>query len=417
MKNRKVFQKAVFIVLIVLILLSLVAPAIFSQPAAAPAPAQEKLLNGLKVLMWPDAKADNVSIRVRVHAGAAFDPQGKEGLMRILAANLFPNEGSREYFSEDLGGSLDVVTTYDYIQINASAKPEHFLQMMETVAAAVSNLGIDKETTAKLRTEQLARIAAAEKDPIYLSETVAAAKIFGTAPYGRPLMGTAASVQKIDFADLVDAKSRFLTADNATVAITGNFGKELAFRAARRYFGSWLKSDKRVPSSFRQPDDFAAGTVKVEFADAAKPIVRTARRAAGRADANYYATRIFNAVRMAQQCSNDSLYKRNLLSGVYWTAEEQDSTAACALAGGAAISEDQFNSAKAAVIAELNARVATPSGLADIWLDTDTYRSGSPQEELRKVSAVTYADVKAVADAIAKAPAARISVQAPAEKK
>src|SRR5580765_7591926 len=119
---------------------------------AAQAPKQEELLTGLKVLMWPDAKADKVTVRIRVHAGSAFDPQGKEGTMQLLADDLFPNEAARDFFSEDLGGSLSVVTTYDYIQINASSKPEGFLTMLETLSAAISNPAIDKELTAKLRT-------------------------------------------------------------------------------------------------------------------------------------------------------------------------------------------------------------------------------------------------------------------------
>lgn len=412
MKNKKVFQKAVFIALIVIILFSLIAPAIFGQ-TAAPVPAQEKLLNGLKVLMWPDAKSDNVAVRVRVHAGAAFDPQGKEGLMRVLAANLFPSEAAREFFSEDLGGSLDVVTTYDYIQINATAKPEHFLTMLETVSAAVANLAVDKETTAKLRTEQLARIAAIEKDAVYVSDTAAATKMFGTAPYGRPLMGTAASIQKIDFADLVEARSRFLTADNATVTITGNFGKDLAFRAARRYFGGWLKSDRRVPSTFRQPDDFAPETVKIEIADV-KPVVRGARKAPGRADAKYYTALVYNSVRAARGCSDAEALRVNLLSGTYWTTGEADGAGACALQ--AAVTQEQFDAAKSKVASNVRARIATPSGLADFWLDAETYRLQSIEDELKKLDAVTIGDVRSFGETIAKAPAVRVVVQAPAAK-
>ena len=59
--------------------------------------------------------------------------------MRMLADNIFPNEAAREFFTEDLGGSLEIVTNYDYIQINASSKPDQFLTMLETLASAVSN--------------------------------------------------------------------------------------------------------------------------------------------------------------------------------------------------------------------------------------------------------------------------------------
>src|SRR5260221_9837605 len=69
-----------------------------------PAPRQEKLLNGLKILMWSDAKANNVSVKIRIRAGSAFDPQGREGVMQMLADNIFPTETTREFFKDDLGG-------------------------------------------------------------------------------------------------------------------------------------------------------------------------------------------------------------------------------------------------------------------------------------------------------------------------
>ena len=94
MKNKNLFVKIVFIAFIVLLLFSLVAPAIFAQ--SMPAPKKESLLNGLKVLMWSDAKADKVTVKIRIHAGSAFDPQGKEGVMQLLADNIFPNEAAKE---------------------------------------------------------------------------------------------------------------------------------------------------------------------------------------------------------------------------------------------------------------------------------------------------------------------------------
>jgi len=87
----------------------------FINAQAGTRPKQEKLLNGLKVLMWSDPKADKVRVTLRIHSGSAFDPQGKEGVMKMLSDDLFPNEATREFFVEDLGGSLDVQTTYDYI--------------------------------------------------------------------------------------------------------------------------------------------------------------------------------------------------------------------------------------------------------------------------------------------------------------
>ena len=142
--------------------------------------------------------------------------------MQLLADNIFPNDITREYFREDLGGGLEMITTYDYIEINATGKSDGLRTMLETLATAIANPNIDKETTGKLKAKLLEKVKLAETDPAYVADRAVAKRLFGTFPYGRPQFGTAGSLQKIDYADLIDAKQRFLTSDNATIALSGN---------------------------------------------------------------------------------------------------------------------------------------------------------------------------------------------------
>src|SRR5258706_13638309 len=115
MKKRNLFRKVVFL------LFAMAALCVASTAQKLPGPRQEKLLNGLKLLMWPDGQANKVWVKIRIHSGSAFDPQGKEGLMKLLADSFFPTAATREFFTDDLGGSLEVVSNYDYIQVNASS--------------------------------------------------------------------------------------------------------------------------------------------------------------------------------------------------------------------------------------------------------------------------------------------------------
>lgn len=424
MKNKNLFVKIVFIAFIVLLLFSLVAPAIFSQ--VMPAPKKEILLNGLKVLMWDNAKADKVEVKIRIHAGSAFDPQGKEGVMQMLADNIFPNEAAKEFFTEDLNGSLEVVTNYDFIQINASSKPADFLTMLETLSTAVSNPGIDKETTAKLRTALLAKVKTLEADPAYVADRAAAKRLLGTFPYGRPQLGTEASVKTIDFADLIDAKARFLSADNATVAISGNFDRALGFRAVRRYFGSWLKSDKRVPSTFRQPDDPPSGLQVVPSPNAGKAAIRFAMRGVARSDKDLTASLIFTNIletrlrNRVPAAHTGDVFVRNefhILPGIITIGFSADKgefgtangkVEASELVGKALndpITDAEFLAAKTTVLTTLGARDAI-----SLWLDVDTFKTAEPTA---KSVEVTPADVRAFAETAARKPMVAILVNTP----
>ena len=424
MKNKKLFQKIVFIALILVILLSLVAPAIFAQAPAAPN--QEKLLNGLKILMWPDKTSDKVSIRIRVHAGSAFDPQGKEGVMQLLADTIFPNPAAKDFFAEDLGGSLTIVADYDMIEVDASAKSENFLSMLETLASAVSNLNIDKEQTNRLRDELLAKIAKLESEPGYVADRAAARRLLGTFPYGRAEDGNAASLAAVDFADLVDAKKRFLTADNATVAIWGNFDRNLAIRAARRYFGGWLKSDRKVPPTFREPD---GPENSMQFLASPKPdsaAIRMMTRGSARADADLAASMVFTRILEARLKGRvpsefaDKLFVRNdarTLRGVITVGFEAgsgdvgpangkiDAMQLVSKAINDPVTEGEFQAAKNDFKAAW-AKRDVPS----IWLDADTFRITSIDSYAKAAEKVTVGDVAAFAAKLGKQPFATVVV-------
>lgn len=405
----------------------------FPQNTNVKTPRQEKLLNGLKVLMWSDPSAQNVSVKIRFHSGSAFDPQEKEGLMQILAENIFPNDAVREFFTDDLGGTLEVVTNFDYIQINASAKSDEFLNLMETLANAVANPTIDKEITAKLKARQLEKVNQLEKNPAYIADQVTARRLFGNFPYGRKQAGSPESVQKIDFADLIFAKERFLTADNATVTITGNFKTDLAFRAARRYFGAWIKSDKRVPSTFRQPEEPDTKLFGVSLSSNGDSEVRYALRGLARNDKDFAASMVLTHILnnrlqdFAPKPSASNIFVRQderILPGVIvfgyksspkpvvampidsssaTTAAQPQNTASLLLSQ--SITTDEFTKAKAASLNDLSKKT-----IADWWLDIDTFKIASVSDEANNFNSVTQTDVQKVADKLSKSPVVSVSL-------
>jgi predicted Zn-dependent peptidase len=421
MKLRTLLSKIPLSNLVLPLLLALTAASAFSQSPSA-TPREEKLLNGLKLIMFDAPASDKVTLKVRVHAGSAFDPQGKEGLMKLLAANIFPNPEAKEFFA-DLGGSLEIQSNYDYIQVNATSKPEGFLQMLETVANAVVNVDIDKETTAKLKAEQLKAIQELTGNPAYIADQAAAARLFGTFPYGRPVDGTTASIAKIDFADLLDAKQRFFTSDNATVLIAGKIDKDLSYRAVRRYFGAWIKADKRVPSTFKQPDNPPTGVQMIDSPAADKFEVRFATRGVSRSSNQLAAYSIAAAVienRLKVQIPADA-------NGTV-TVESVDHV----LPGSFVIrfsGAERSNSAKIEAndivskalwtpVTEAEFQKAKPIGtgrlveydMYDRWLDVDTYKSEPPDDFNKRVGSVSLANVQDVISRLKGQPMAAVVV-------
>jgi hypothetical protein len=427
MKNKNFSGKIALIAMFGAIFLAFSITALFSQ--TSPAPKQEKLLNGLKVLMWSDPRAEKVTVNLRIHAGSSFDPQGREGLMQMLADDLFPNNISKEFFSEDLGGGLEIESNFDFIQINASSRPDALLTMLETLATAVSNPSIDKETTARLRSALLAKVETLEADPAYVADQAVASRLLGTFPYGRTQYGTAATLQKIDFADLLDAKQRFLTADNATIAISGNFDRSQAFRAIRRYFGGWLKADKRVPSTFRQPADPPPGILNLPTPKPGNGAIRFALRGVARSDREFAAsliyTRVFeNRLKMRVPAAHaGDLFVRNdahILPGIIivgFTVTKDEFGAGNGKIDGLdliakslsdPVTDAEFQTAKNAVRSDWAKR-----DIVSLWLDTDTFKTTSADTYARVVDNTNLSDVGAYAETVRRLPIAAVQVNTP----
>ena len=394
-------------------------------PAAASAqsgqPQEEKLLNGMKVLMWNDPKAEKVSLRIRIHSGSAFDPQGREGLMQLLSDVMFPNEAARDFFTEDLGGSLEVKTTYDYIEISASSTPDKFLTMLETISTAVTNPGIDREITTQVKTAHLKRLEAIESDMDHIANAAVASRLFGTFPYGRPQAGIRKTVEKIEFADLIEARQRFLTADNATLALAGNFDRVLGFRAIRRYFGNWLKADRKTPSTFKQPDAPSAEILTVAVPQTGTSAVRFAIRGPARGEKEFGAALIFAAIvdgrLKARTSSSERVFARSeahILPGsimigfpAHNETEPQKAVQSAKEIFSKAISdpvtEAEFSAAKQAVQLEWNKR-----DTLTFWLDADTYKTAGPASDMRTIESATLADVRAFAERAGQRPVASV---------
>lgn len=414
------FRKIAFL----LVFCAVSANSLFAQTAAQPR--QEKLLNGLKILIFSDPKAEKVSLRLRVHSGSAFDPKHKMGVMALLSESLFPDEQTKIFFREDLQGSLDVASNYDYIQITASGKPDEILTMLETVATTVSNPPLTPENFAKIRAERLKKVEEMQKNPAYVADMAVAKRLFGDFPYGRPADGTPESLKLIDRPDLLFARDRFFTADNATLAISGNVKADFAYMAARRLFGAWKKSDKLVPATFRQPDEPNAEKLKIETANSDKSYTRTANTAAARNDKDYYATLLATDLLHPKLCYKPK-YEAHLLRGVFTVADDKLITAEPELPSdicsrsflilikdGKAVlpplTQDELDKAKSRRLSEIT------NNSIDLWLDIDTFKLVSVKDEIQRLNSVTLADVQRVAENLFKSPAVSVVVTKASEK-
>ena len=408
--------RATFVAVFLLVSLCLPAPAnVAAQNFGSPAPRREQLLNGLRLLLLHRPGDAQVSLKLRINSGGAFDLAGKEGLAMLLTDALFPDPGTRQYVTDELNGRLEVNTSYDSVEIALSGKATDFERLAEILRNALLQMRLAPEDVARLRDERIKAARDANAKPATLADRAVAARLYGTYPYGRALEGTPESLARIDRFDLMLARDRFLIPNNSTLTLIGGVEAPRALRVFRQFLGSWRKGETIAPYTFRQPDAPDArtlivnlpGTNEVEIRLAIRGLSRTDRdRAAAPVLAALARERWAAALKELQPGSTFARHDAHYLSGelilgatVPGRVAAQTLEAARTLIKGLAaspVSAAELDKARSVALAATGERKALPDALADEWLDAIVYKSTFAEEE-RALSALTPADVQRVA--------------------
>lgn len=406
-------RDAVVAITVLLIMLEAIGGSLGAQSSVEPR--REQLLNGLNVLLLHRPGEASVTLKLRVHSGAAFDLAGKEGMMALLADALFPDQATREYVKEELGGRLEVVADYDAINVTLSGRASEFERLAELLRNAVTGAPISNEVFERLRGARRKAAGEAEVTPAVLADRVAAARLFGTYPYGRTITGTSESLMRVDRGDLLLARTRFLNPNNATLVIIGGVDDRRVLRALRQLLGIWRRSETIVPATFRQPQAPDSRTLIVDLPNNESTELRLAVRGLGRSDRDSVAAALLALVardrwQKASASSNQTAlfvrHQAHALSGVFMMGAST-STPAAALTLEAAkkvlqdlaatqLSAEEFERARREATTAFSADAGRPESLATLWLDTETYKAPSA-DAARIIASLTPADLRVVA--------------------
>jgi predicted Zn-dependent peptidase len=375
-------------------------------------PRREQLLNGLRVLLSNRPGDGQVYLKLRIHSGAAFDMAGKSGTMALLADALFPDPNTREYFVEDLGGRVEVNSDYDSLNVTLSGNASKFERIVELLSTALISTDLSPEVITRLRDARLKVINELAVSPALKADRAIAARLFGTYPYGRPRTGSQETLARIERADLMQARERFLNPNNATLVIIGGVDEKRAMRALKQLLGNWRKSEGVVPATFRQPDAPDARTLIIDLPGTETVEVRLAARGLARSDNDWAAASLLAlAARDLWQSKQPALGKTGFfvrheahqlpgmfVMGASVPVDDAASTLSKARDVLSALMKtgappDLIERARSEAIAEMMKQLERPEALADLWLDVDTYQLVSFDERLRQLKAVTNADL------------------------
>jgi zinc protease len=394
--------------------LLILALSVCAQPA--PQPEREELLNGLRLLIWPLPGRSEVILKLRINSGAAFDLAGKSGQMALLGDLLFPDPDTVDYFSSEMGGKLDVSVTYDSTTITMVGKAAELEQIVEVLRNALLATQLTPEVVTRMRDARIKLLRDSTIAPAVVADRAITARLYGDFPYGRPANGTPEDIARVDRADLMQARDRFLNSNNATLAIIGGVTKPRVMKTVRQLLGPWRKSEQIVPTTFRQPNPPDTRTLIVNV-PGPNVEIRMAVRGVARSDSDFAAASVLARLAqhrwqaLAPELARQPVFVRNdahVLPGAFiMGATVTDMTAADSLANAKKVLDSlmttaatpaELDRARNEVIGETSALLAKPEAIPDPWLDADTYRLNAPQDQIALLRAVTAPELQRVAN-------------------
>src|SRR5690349_540451 len=190
-------------------------------PQTPKEPDREQLLNGLRVLIWPQPGSPDLLVKLRINSGAAFDLAGKSGEMALLGDLLFPDAATVDFFTEELGGKLNVSVNYDSLTITMVGKAAQFEQVISVLRNGLLSTQFTPEVVTRVRDARIKTLRDGTISPALVADRAIAARLFDDFPYGRLAGGTPEDLARVDRADLMQAHERFFNSNNATIAFGG----------------------------------------------------------------------------------------------------------------------------------------------------------------------------------------------------
>ncbi len=224
------------------------------MPAVGPTPNVDlpavetaTLSNGVKVHFARRATVPAVRLSLSFDAGHAADPKSALGTQSLMLALL--REGTTSLNSvqiaeaqERLGASISVGASMDRTSVGLYALKANLAPSLDLLADVVRNPAFDARELERLRSQQLARIAAEQTQPQGLALRALPPLLFGRDhPYGVPLTGTGdpTVVQRLTRADLANFHGQWMRPEKLTIFAVGDSTLAELLPLLEARFGQW----------------------------------------------------------------------------------------------------------------------------------------------------------------------------------
>jgi zinc protease len=247
---------------------------------AAPAPPvfQFALQNGMQVVVIPDHRAPVVTQMVWFKVGAVDDVPGVSGLAHFFEHMMFrgTKQVPGDLYSQTIaknGGEDNAFTTHDFTAFYEQIAADRLKLAMDLEADRMANLDLSDANIAPERDVVLEeRRMRIDNNPQALLDEQMAAALHLSHPYGRPVIGWADEIRRIDKVSAQDFYTHHYAPNNAILIVAGDVTPDQVRVMAQAEYGKVAARDLQPRAEFTEPPRLAETRMTVVRPDANVPI-------------------------------------------------------------------------------------------------------------------------------------------------
>ena len=207
------------------------------------------LANGVRIVVAPVHKLPLVTAIALVDAGAALDPEGREGLAQLTARALTegtassPGEALTDRV-ERLGTSLEASADWDTALVQLTVASSRLAEAVRLLGEVLREPAFAEREVGRLRAERLAELLALKTEPRGLADEMFDRFTYApSARYARPEGGSEASVSALGRAEVAHFYGEHYQPSRTTIVIAGDVTADEAERVVAAAFGDWRERD------------------------------------------------------------------------------------------------------------------------------------------------------------------------------
>ncbi|QRN96202.1 insulinase family protein [Archangium violaceum] len=212
-----------------------------------------ELKNGAKLLLVEKREVPLVSFSAKVRGGALGDPEGKEGLAALTAELLQKGAGARDarQFAEavdSVGGFIAVAPGREALDVYGQFMSRDTTLMVELLSDLLMRPRFDPAELEKTRERMVSELAAAKDGDLRgIIGTYFHAFHFGTHPYGRPVIGSEASLATLQREDVLAYAKAHLGGDRLILSVVGDIDAKKLAKQLEAALGGWARASTPAP--------------------------------------------------------------------------------------------------------------------------------------------------------------------------